>query len=174
MPFRDREKKTLLSSAQYDDDAADIDDRGHTIGTQHDDEDFSDAERTSKELAEEDREVFEDDYEAEESLLRSHQRGATGEHGAGSSSRDVAGKKGQRKDDGRDAKRKRRRKRLEGESELMYEMEEGGRLTGSSEEEGSRGSIGSSEADIKRLVDTREQKSVRCPTCTASNAYSMY
>lgn len=163
MPFIDREKKALLSADTYDNDAPDVERSGQSIELQAADRADSDDGRTSKELAERDREVLDDDYEREELLTGSQRQGVKGIFGGESNSGDTSKRAGKRKE-GRNPKRSRRRKRLEGESEMMFEMEEGGRLTPNSEEEDSRGSLGSSEADLKRLVDVREQKSVCYPS----------
>ncbi|KAF2099367.1 Phosphodiest-domain-containing protein [Rhizodiscina lignyota] len=164
MPLIDREKKALLSTDQYDDDAPDVESSRRSIEARVEEEDESVDGRTSNEIAERDREVLEDDYEGEELIPESQRRVIKGLFGgAGNSDDRTTRKESTRKDrrERRDGRRSKRRKRLEGESELMYEMEEGGRLTPSSEEEEPRESVGSSEADLKRLGDVRKQKSAR-------------
>jgi len=147
MALENREDAGLLSRQSYDTDAA-------SIGSDADDPPLN--ERTSRELAESDREIFEDDYEEttdtvpfshRAGLARIFQRGAA-KPGDGQQKDDVQQKRR------RVSRRHReRRRRGEEESELMYEMEEGGEASLSPSRD-------SSELDLHQLGRIQEDKRV--------------
>lgn len=148
MALENTERAGLLSRKSYDNDAA-------SIGSSDVDHPSLDR-RTSRELAESDREVFEDDYEESidtvplshrEGLARIFQQSAAEPSG------------GQKKDNAQQKRRrisrrhKERRRRGEEESELMYEMEEGGEASLSPSRD-------SSELDLYQLGKIQENKRV--------------
>jgi len=150
-----REKAGLLSRKSYDDDAASID--------SHEAENASIDGRTSEELKEQDREVFEDDYEESINSVPPSHKGGLAQifQGVGTSQGNAKNGKTPEKKSGRPTKRHReRRRRGEEESELMYEMEEGGDVS-QSPSRSQTPSRGSSESDLHRLGKIQEDKRAR-------------
>jgi hypothetical protein len=148
MASETREKAGLLSRKSYDNDAT-------SIGS-------SDAEnpsldgRTSRELAESDSEVFEDDYEeSTDTVPSSHRAGLARIFQRGTAEPSDGQEKGNAKQKRRRISRRHRERRRRGEeeSELMYEMEEGGEASLSPSRD-------SSESDLHRLGRTQEDKRV--------------
>jgi hypothetical protein len=141
MALENREKAGLLSRKSYDNDAA-------SIGS-------SDAYhpslegRTSRELAENDREVFEDDYEESTDTVPLSHRAGLARIFQRSDTKPSDGKRNRRVS----RRHKERQRRGEEESELMYEMEEGGEASLSP-------SRHSSESDLYRLGRIQEDKRV--------------
>lgn len=158
-----RERSHLLSNDQYDDDAPDVDASTRRPGEdEHEDDDDSLDGRTIRNSAEYDHEVFEDDYEG--------QGTGTRQGGPAGGRKDYTSLKADSRDEthnirkARRADRKfRKRRRREGESELVYEMEEGG-PRGSSEEDERKSIDSMAEADLKLLGDTTTRKSGRRKT----------
>lgn len=148
MALETREKAGLLSRKSYDNDAA-------SIGSSDIDNPSLDG-RTSRELAEGDREVFDDDYEeSTDTVPSSHLTGLARifqrDGAKPSDGQDKANARQKRRRVSR--RHKERRKRGEEESELMYEMEEGGEASLSPSRE-------SSESDLHRLGRIQEDKRV--------------
>jgi len=148
MAHETREKAGLLSRKSYDNDAA-------SIGSSDVDNPSLDG-RTSRELVESDIEVFGDDYEESvDTVPSSHRAGLARIFQLGG----AKPSDGQKKDNAQQKRRrvsrrhKERRKRGEEESELMYEMEEGGEASLSPSRE-------SSESDLHRLGKIQEDKKV--------------
>lgn len=140
MAAQDKEKAGLLSRKSYDDDAA-------SIGSKEADDPSVDG-RTSQELKQRDREVFEDDYEESiETATSSQKKGLARIFRDAGGNGDTSEKKPMRPSK---RHRERRRRRGQEESELMYEMEEGGEASQSPSREGTP-SRGSSESDLHRL-----------------------
>lgn len=147
MSRADQEKTSLFSPARYDDDATSV--------TPNSEQDFeSDTGRsvdgkTSMEIAQHDRELLAEE-DAREALLS----GATGQQERSIKARDERRERKQhRKEARRDYKRKRYGK--EGESEMMYEMEEGGHQSESDT------SKGSSEPDPQQFHAVYEEQPSR-------------
>jgi len=143
-----REKAGLLSRKSYDNDAA-------SIGSSDADDPSLDG-RTSRELVESDMEVFEDDYEeSTDTVPSSHRAGLAQifQRGAAKSNDDQEKDNAQQKRRRVSRRHRERQRRGEEESELMYEMEEGGELSLSPSRE-------SSESDLHLLGRIQEDKRV--------------
>jgi|SRR5579871_5920099 len=148
MALENREKAGLLSRKSYDNDAA-------SIGSS-DADDLSLDGRTSRELAESDREVFEDDYEESvDTVPLSHREGLARifQQRVAKSSDEQEMDNAQQRRRRISRRHKERRRRGEEESELMYEMEEGGEASLSPSRD-------SSESDLHRLGRIQEDKRV--------------
>jgi hypothetical protein len=147
MATETREKAGLLSRKSYDNDAA-------SIGSSDADNPSLD-ERTSRELAESDREVFDDDYEESTDTVPSSHRSGLARIFQRSAAKPSDGQEEDNAQQKRRASRRHRNRRRRGEeeSELMYEMEEGGEASLSS-------SRHSSESDLHRLGRIQEDKRV--------------
>jgi len=142
------EKAGLLSRASYDADAASVH-SDHELHSGDDGE--SDAGRDTLELAERDRELLASEDEREELFSGGSTRGPIKkifDRARGLDSEKVSEKKEKRKS------RKSRKRQREEESELMYEMEEGGKLPSSGP------SRDSSESDLQRLGALQGEKTV--------------
>lgn len=140
MAPQNKEKAGLLSRKSYDDDAA-------SIGSKEADDPSVD-DRTAQELKERDREVFEDDYEESIETLPSSQKQGLARIFQGVSGNGETSEKKPMRPSKRH--RERRRRRGQEESELMYEMEEGGEVSQSPSREGTPPRA-SSESDLHRL-----------------------
>lgn len=137
-----QEKASLLSPTAYDDDAPDVDS----------DRDQLSEEEESRERAQEEQGVFEDDYEEEE--LGADGSGVGLKRLFNRSKRDgeqtltIKERRAQK----RASRRHRERvKRGEEEAELVYDMEEGGQPSQSP-------SRNSSESDLRRMAAMRSEK----------------
>lgn len=152
MASQDKEKAGLLARKSYDDDADSI--------TSKEADDPSLDGRTSQELKEQ---VFEDDYEESLETVPSVHKKGLGRifQGASQTSGESGYEPVSEKKSTRPSKRHReRRKRGEEESELMYEMEEGGQASQSPSRDGTP-SRGSSESDLHRLGKIQSDKRAR-------------
>jgi len=146
MAAETKEKAGLLSRKSYDNDAA-------SIGSSDADNPSPDV-RTSRELAESDREVFEDDYEESIDTVPSSHRAGLARIFQGAAKPSDGQEQGNSRRKVRRASRKHRERRRRGEeSELMYEMEEGGEASMSPSRD-------SSESDVHRLGRIQEDKRV--------------
>lgn len=159
-----RENARLLSSDQYDNDAPEVEaetQQQHHLN-EDDDDDASLDGRTLRESIEHDHEVFDDDYEDNDATTREGASHSKGIRGIFQSNADPSPRK-ERRQARREARKAKRRKRHggEGESEMVFEMEEGGRRTSSDEDE--RRSIDSAQDDLKLLGDTKSQRAVCQP-----------